>query len=188
MQNGHDPIRQDDSWTLVAKLLHWLMAALILAQLALGKYAESIALSPQKLNLMVWHKSIGIVLLLLVLIRLTWAVVNPRPSPVDGIGVIMRKASKYSHFVLYLLMLSIPLSGWLMNSAKNIPFSVFRTIPWPNLIGPDKKLAVLFEQLHEGLVNILGIVLVIHVLAALWHHFYRQDRVLTRMWFGKSDR
>ena len=78
-------------------------------------------------------------------------------------------------------MLAIPLSGWLMNSAKNVPFSLFRVIPWPALTGPDEALGEVFEELHEGLVTALVFLLALHVAAALWHHFFKRDRVLLRM-------
>ena len=175
-------LRNSDAvWGSVARSFHWLMAILLLGQIALGKYAHELGRTPDKLTLMMWHKSIGITLLLLVLLRLAWALSNPRPLPENSSGKWERAAAWLNHIGLYLLMLAIPLSGWLMNSAKNVPFSLFRVIPWPALTGPDEALGEVFEELHEGLVTALVFLLALHVAAALWHHFFKRDRVLLRM-------
>lgn len=175
-----------DSWGWIARLLHWLMAALILGQVGLGKYAHELDRSPQQLSLLMWHKSIGITLLLLAILRLGWAVANPTPAAPAGSSPWTRRGATIGHAALYALMLAIPLTGWLYNSAKNVPFSLFRLVPWPDLIAPDKRLAHLFEEWHEGLVTALLAVFVLHVGAALWHHFVRRDEVLWRMLTGSS--
>lgn len=169
------------SWGWVARTLHWLMAALILGQIVLGKYAQGLALSPVKLNAMMWHKSLGIVLLLLVTVRLTWAWLQPRPGALGAGSRWQQFAARLSHILLYVLMITVPLCGWLMNSAKNVPFSLFRVLPLPVLVGPDEHLGKLFQWLHEILGNTLLILITFHVLAALWHHFLSKDEVLCRM-------
>lgn len=157
------------------------MAVLLLGQVVLGKYAHELDRSMEKLNLMMWHKSIGICLLTLVIIRLAWNYLNPQPTPGETAKRWQILAQRLSHAALYFLMVAIPLTGWLMNSAKNIPFRVFRTIPLPDLIPPGEKLGEVFEDWHEGLVEALLVLLTIHVAAAFWHHFYHRDAVLLRM-------
>lgn len=157
------------------------MAALILVQFALGKYAHALPISPQKLNLMMWHKSLGVTLLFLVLIRLAWSLSNTRPRSAADSGRWLHGAARFNHLSLYTLMLAIPLSGWLMNSAKNIPFSFYRAFPWPALIGPDETLGKLFQTWHDGLGTALLVLLTMHVGAAFWHHLYQRDAVLLRM-------
>ena len=135
---------------------------------------------------MMWHKSIGITLLFLVLLRLLWTLTNPRPIAAPETARWERFAARLSHIGLYTLMFAIPLSGWLMNSAKNVPFSLYRLVPWPMLMGPDKALGELFEEWHADLVSVILGILVIHIAAALWHHFSKQDAVLLRMlWSDK---
>lgn len=168
-------------WGSVTRAFHWLMAIFIIGQIALGKYAHELGRTPEKLNLLMWHKSIGISLLLLVLLRLLWALVSPGPRGDPALPNWQRKAAWLSHAGLYLLMFAIPLSGWLMNSAKNVPFSLYRTIPWPALIRPDKAYGEVLEEWHEGLVAVMLVLLLIHVGAALWHHFVKRDKVLLRM-------
>ncbi|MBE9539297.1 MAG: cytochrome b [Proteobacteria bacterium] len=174
------------SWGWLSRGLHWSMAALLLSQIVLGKYAHELDRTPEKLKLMMLHKSFGISLLLLLLIRIVWTLFNVKPRPVLGTTRVQAISVWLSHASLYLLMFAIPLSGWLMNSAKNIPFSMFRSIKMPALIGPDEQLAEVFAELHETLVAGFLVILVIHVLAALWHHFFKRDSVLRRMSVGET--
>jgi cytochrome b561 len=169
------------SWARVSRYLHWIMAVLLVGQVLLGRYANALERSPEKLSLMTWHKSIGISLLLLVSVRFIWVRINPAPGAVPGTARWARYASGLSHATLYVLMAAIPLTGWLMNSAKNIPFRLFRVVPWPNLMEPDARLGRIFESWHSQLVTILTVLVCIHVTAALWHHFFRRDATLKRM-------
>ncbi|HMB59868.1 MAG TPA: cytochrome b [Xanthomonadales bacterium] len=169
------------SWGWPSRMLHWLMAALILGQVVLGKYAHGLDRSMEKLNVMMWHKSIGISLLLLLLLRLAWTWFNPRPAWSGKAKRWAVAGQRASHAALYLLMFAIPLTGWLSNSAKAVPFRLFRVIPWPDLIDPDPAMGERFEAWHEGLVTAILILLGVHIAAAFWHHFYRRDEVLIRM-------
>ena len=175
-----------EAWGWPARAMHWLMALLILAQVGLGKYAHELERSPRQLDLLMWHKSIGITLLGLALLRLGWVLLNPAPKPPAGSGRWAQRAARAGHAALYALMFAVPLSGWLYNSAKNVPFRLFRTVPWPDLIEPDQRLAHLFEEWHEGLVSALLAVLIVHVSAALWHEYVRRDGVLRRMLRGSA--
>ena len=172
------------SWGWVSRSLHWGMAVLIAIQVVLGKYSHDLDRSVEKLNLMMWHKSIGITLLFLVLIRLAWLVISRRPAPERPAPAWEKWLARISHVSLYALMIGIPISGWLMNSAKNVPFSLYRAVPWPALIAPDKVLGKIFEEWHEFLGNVLIVIVFIHVTAALWHHFHRKDSVLANMLGG----
>jgi cytochrome b561 len=92
-----------------------------------------------------------------------------------------RAAAQLSHFLLYALMIALPLTGWVISSASNVPFKIFWTIPLPAIAAPDKALADLFATIHGWLVSLLAVVLVAHVGAALRHHYVRKDTVLSRM-------
>lgn len=172
------------SWGSVARSLHWTMAVLITGQVALGMYAHDLALSPRKLDWLMWHKSIGICLLLLAVLRLLWAIGNITPQTAMESPRWQRRLARTSHIALYGLLLGIPLSGWLMNSAKNIPFELFRTIPWPQLINANEALGELLETVHAYGVWLLMILVGVHSSAALWHHFVRHDATLTNMLRG----
>lgn len=174
------------SWGAPARLLHWFTALLIFAQLALGWMAASWRLSPTKLELFVWHKSLGLVLLLLVLLRLGWRLAGPTPLLPPGTPPWERRAARVSHFLLYALMLALPLSGWVINSAANLPFRVFGWFPLPDLTAPDEALADLAKQVHLGLVIALALTLVVHIAAALRHHYGKRNEVLVRMLTGRG--
>ena len=175
-------LRNDsDSWGGPAKFFHWLMALLILAQIALGLLAVSWRLSPMKLNLFFWHKSTGMLILALLALRLLWRLANRTPELPAGMPGWERAAARLSHALLYLLMIALPITGWIVNSASNIPFRIFWLIPLPAIVAPDKATADLAALVHGGLAALLALVLVAHIGAALRHHFVKRNTVLTRM-------
>ena len=172
---------EDDSWGAPAKLFHWVMAALIFAQIALGLVAAGWHVSPTKLNLFVWHKSTGMLILALLALRLLWRLSNPAPALPTDMAAWERMGAHLSHFLLYMLMVALPLTGWVISSASNVPFRIFWTIPLPAITAPDKATADLFTSLHGWLVALLSLVLLAHIGAALRHHYVKKDTVLARM-------
>ena len=170
-----------DSWGAPAQLFHWVMAALIFAQLALGLLAVSWHVSPTKLNLFVWLKSMGMLILVLLALRLVWRLANPAPLLPPGMARWERAGAHLSHFLLYALMIALPLTGWVIASASNVPFRIFWTIPLPAIAAPDEALSDLFATVHGWLVTLLALVLFAHIGAALRHHFIKRDAVLSRM-------
>jgi len=170
-----------DSWGAPAKLFHWLVAALIFTQFALGWTAAAWRLSPTKLNLFVWHKSTGMMILALVLLRLLWRLANPTPALPADTPAWERAAARASHVLLYALMIAMPLTGWIINSAAGVPFSIFWRIPLPAVVTPDKHTAELAALAHFSLFVVLAVLLVLHVGSALRHHFVKRNKVLARM-------
>lgn len=177
-----------DSWGAPARLLHWIMAALLLAQIALGWAAASWRVSPLKLDLFVWHKSTGLVILALALLRLLWRLVNPTPALPAGTPPWERRAARASHALLYGLMIGMPLTGWFLNSAANIPFRIFWQVPLPAIARPDEAAAELAARVHFSLFVLLAALLLVHVGAALRHHFAKRNDVLARMLTGAGAR
>jgi cytochrome b561 len=175
-----------DSWGAPAKFFHWVMAALILAQIALGWTAASWRLSPTKLNLFFWHKSIGMLILALALLRLLWRLANRAPALPAGTPAWERGAAHASHALLYLAIIVMPVTGWIVNSAANIPFRIFYAIPLPAIVAPDKALADLAALAHLTLFFLLAALLAVHVGAALRHHFVKRNDVLARMLPGRG--
>jgi len=170
-----------DSWGAPAKLFHWVMAALILAQIALGVMAASWRVSPAKLELFFWHKSNGMLILALVALRVLWRLGNPTPALPPGMASWERAAARLSHLVLYVLMVALPITGWIVSSASNVPFRIFWLIPLPAIVAPDKATADFVALVHGGLAAMLALVLVAHIGAALRHHFVKRNTVLERM-------
>lgn len=171
----------DTAWGTIAKFLHWGIAILIVAQIILGLVAIGWRLSPTKLNLFIWHKSLGILLLATIAARLLWRFANPTPHLPGNTPAWERFAAHASHALLYICMFGLPLSGWVINSAANVPLRVFWLFPLPAITAPDKALAETMKVVHLGLLVTLCIVLAIHIAAALRHHFIKRTDILLRM-------
>ena len=177
--------RQAQRWTATARALHWSMAALILLQAVLGWVGAEMERSPLKVDVLTAHKSLGITLLLLVPLRLVWRWTHPAPPPADGSGPWEIRAARLSHMALYLLMIAVPLSGWLSASTSIVPWKLWWLVPWPDIAAVDQALHEFAEELHEALVWCLVAILAVHVGAALWHHFVKRDGVLIQMLRGQ---
>jgi cytochrome b561 len=142
---------------------------------------HELPLSPEKLQLYSWHKWAGVTVFLLVWLRLAWRVTHPAPALPESMVPTMKLAAHAGHAALYGLMIVIPLSGWLMSSAKGFQTVWFGVLPIPDLIGKDKALGELLAQAHKLLNFLLMFTLAGHVGAALWHHFVLKDDTLRRM-------
>ena len=177
--------RYDD----VAVGFHWLIALLILGLLAIGKYMTSLESDdPLRYALTQWHKTFGITVLLLSVLRLLWRFAHRPPPEPATVPDWQRKAAHAAHLGLYALMFVVPLTGWIMVSASplDVDTLLFGVIPWPHLPPfptlPDKEaVAEAFEGYHELAGNLLILILIAHVGAALKHHFVDRDTVLVRM-------
>jgi cytochrome b561 len=167
-------------YTFTAILLHWLIALLILGTAALGLYMVDLKLSPWKLKLYSWHKWIGVTIWLLVLARIAWRATHRPPAP-PPMPAWQRAASTVSHMLLYVLMVAIPITGWLFSSASGFPVVYLGVIQLPDLVAKDKEFAELFQSWHATLNWTLLAVVALHALAAVKHHLVDRDTVLHRM-------
>jgi cytochrome b561 len=168
-------------YTSVAKSLHWLMALMIFGLLALGFYMSDLPLSPEKLQLYSWHKWAGITVFVLVWLRLVWRITHRPPALPDSMSPLMQLGAHAGHLLLYVLMIAIPLSGWLMSSAKGVQTVWFGVLPLPDLLAKDKALGQLLAQMHEALSMGLLLLIAGHAVAAFFHHFFHKDDTLRRM-------
>ena len=170
-----------ERYTRVAIVLHWVIALAIFANLALGSIMTDMALSPQKLRLYSYHKWLGVSVFLLVLVRIGWRVVHPAPRLPLEIRDWERAAARVSHFLLYALTLAVPLSGWLFSSAKGFQTVWFGVLPIPDLLRKDALLADMLLAVHNNLNAVMVLLVMLHVLAALKHHYLARGEVLRRM-------
>jgi len=113
--------------------------------------------------------------------RLLWRLANPTPLLPPGMAAWERAAARLSHLLLYALMIALPVTGWIVNSASNVPFRIFWLIPLPAIVAPHEPTADLAAGVHGGLAALLALVLVAHIAAALRHHFVKRNTVLARM-------
>jgi cytochrome b561 len=168
-------------YTTTAIALHWSIALLLLCSAGLGLYMVGLTLSPAKLKLYSWHKWVGVTIFMLAVLRVAWRLTHPAPPLSDATPPWQRKAAAVSHFLLYLLLLSIPVSGWLMSSALGVQTVYLGLLPLPDLLARDKALGEQLKLVHLTLNCTLAALVAVHAAAALKHHFVDRDDVLHRM-------
>jgi cytochrome b561 len=175
----------------VAMALHWVIAAAIIANLYIGlEFSDMPRGDPDKAMLMGWHKSIGLTVLVLSILRLIWRWMNPVPPPPQGLNRWIRVSGTAVHHLLYFMMIVIPLAGWMMVSSgaqgHGTPFyGLFDWPAFPGLSGLPRSAAhpyhEAFETVHVWLAWAMIVLVPAHILAGLYHHFVRYDNVLLRM-------
>jgi cytochrome b561 len=177
---------------VVAVTLHWLIAALVLANIALGIWYE-LVMDPHDMarpGTIAIHKSIGLTVLALSLVRLAWRLLNPAPALPADMTRGWKFAAHSSHVTLYALMVLVPLAGWAQVSISplNIPVRWFGLFVWPKisflaaLPHADKVADVHgFSLTHIVLAWAMTALVIGHIGAALYHHFRRRDQVLSHM-------
>ena len=170
----------DERWGGVTRLLHWAMALIIAGQIGLGWYMTDLPRGVPKLKLYALHKSFGLTLLVLAVLRLLWRLSERRPA-LPPMPAWQARGAAFTHVALYALLFAIPLSGWLFNSAAGFPLQWFELVNLPALTGANAGLKVTAKALHEGGVTVLLIILALHSGAALKHHFLDRDRTLASM-------
>jgi cytochrome b561 len=168
-------------WGSVAQLLHWVIVALIVVQVTLALIADELPLGLKKLAMLARHKSFGITILGLALLRLLWRWSNPTPLLPSDLKPYERVLAHFTHAALYVLLFAMPLSGWMMSSARGFPVSWFGLIQLPDLVPKSKPLYDALLRTHDMLALALGAVVLLHIAAALKHHFVLKDDVLRRM-------
>jgi cytochrome b561 len=168
-------------WGVVSQTLHWLIVILIITQFVLAETEHDMPLGMAKFAILARHKSIGITILILAILRLLWRWMNPVPPLPDTLKPYERVLAHVSHFGLYFFLFAQPITGWILSSASNFPVSYFGWFTLPNLVAPDKHFAAIMHEVHEWLFNILVAFAVLHIAAALKHHFVLKDDVLRRM-------
>jgi cytochrome b561 len=169
------------AWGTVSKTFHWLIVLLIITQWLIAQHADGLPNGLAKLRTLDLHKSIGMTVFMLAIIRLVWRWSNPVPT-LDGLARGWERiAAGLSHVALYALIFAMPLTGWLMSSAHAYSVSWFHLFQWPDLIQPDPALSEKLQSVHKLLFKILVGVAVLHVLGALKHHVVDRNEVLKRM-------
>lgn len=172
-------------YNAIAMTLHWLMAFFIIALLAIGKIMVDLPRDdPDKFALYQMHKSVGLTILILTVLRIVWRVMHKSPLLPAGMPRWEQIAAKSTQGILYLMMIAIPLTGWAIasTSSSGIPTMWFGLFEVPMLpVGTDHDTHELAEEAHELLGNITILLLLLHVAAALKHHFWDKDDVLKSM-------
>jgi len=169
-----------DRYGTVAQTLHWLVVAMLIVQFTLAYVAKNLPLGPDKLGTLARHKSVGITILAVAVLRLAWRSFNP-PPPLPPMPQWQAIAARVSHASLYTLLFAMPLIGWTMSSASNYPVSWFGFVQLPDLVAPDADLKQMLRDTHVLLSRLLATLAGVHLLAALKHQFHDRDNLMFRM-------
>jgi cytochrome b561 len=174
------------SWGWLARTFHWLLAITILGMIAYGYWMNHYAPRVDRYFYRSIHADIGYVVLLLTALRLIWRAVNPTPALPSGTPALQRVAAHISHGALYLFTFVIAFLGWAHAGAHKPDyadwFGLFRV---PQFTSEDPEIGQVYQDWHIWMAYALLGLVAVHLLAALYHHFYKRDRVLMRMIDGK---
>lgn len=171
-----------ERWGPVSQLLHWLIVLLVLVLAIVGLTMGELPKTPSNFWVYTLHKSVGITVLALVLVRIAWRLHAGTPRPVPGTPTWQARIASLTHLLLYALLLAMPLSGWLYDSASGLrPFRWFGLVEMPKLSAPNEGLSALSNDVHEVLFWVLVALVALHAAAAFHHHLFRHDATLTRM-------
>lgn len=169
----------ENKFGLVSKLLHWIMAIMIITLLTVGLVMTNLADSDMKWTIYGMHKSFGLVVLAMAICRLVWRFINIVPKLVSVFWE--RMLARGVHALFYILMIMMPLSGWLMSSAGGYTIPFFGLFNVPFLIPKNESLGQLFGQAHEWIGYGLIALITLHILASFKHHIIDKDDILKRM-------
>ncbi|MDF2784110.1 MAG: cytochrome b [Pantoea eucrina] len=171
-----------DRFGLLSIIIHWSMAVALYAMFALGLWMTGLGYYDS------WyhtapdiHKSVGIILFILLLVRLLWRWHSPVPAPLASYSVAVRRTARGAHALLYLLLLLLLVSGYLISTADGKPVSVFGWFSLPVLAAGGPQQADLAGTLHLWLAWSLVLLSALHALGAVKHHIIDRDATLRRM-------
>jgi cytochrome b561 len=173
------------AWGAIARTFHWLIAALAIFLIAYGWWMTHFAQRADRLAHYSFHSSIGYDLLLLLVFRLCWRVMDPAPLMPPVMVRWERIAAMSSHILLYVLLLAVSVTGWLLAGTLRRPLSatLFGFIPVPVMNNAvDRAFHDLMEDSHQIMSYVLLALVVVHVAAALRHHYIKKNDILRRMW------
>ena len=171
-----------DRWSPISQLMHWLIVLFIFGLGAIGLIMVELPKSPRYFWVYDVHKSLGLAVLALVVLRLIWRLYAGAPPPVAGTPVWQERIASVTHWLLYALVFAVPLSGWLYDSFSGLrPLRWFGLFKVPKLAAPDPQLEELMQEAHEWLFWVLIALVAMHAGAAFYHHLLKHDATLTRM-------
>ncbi len=167
-------------YTRTAIALHWTVSGLVIIALAVGWVMTDMASSPLKLQVVNWHKWVGVTILALFFVRSLWRLAHPVPAPLP-MPAWQQLVANVLHGLLYAMLLLQPLSGWLFSNAVGRPIIYLNLIPLPDLVAKNPPLGAVFKEFHDNGATVLAIAIGAHALAALKHHLVDRDDTLRRM-------
>ena len=189
MQSRTHPVYR---YSLIAIILHWVMAVAFILMIGSGLAFENWEGMPQdlKFNVIQWHKSLGILLLISFFIRLGIRLIKPPPPQEPDLSQFDRKAAKGLHWLFYVIMIVMPLSGWIMvsSSSYGLPTYIFGLFEWPHIpsLSANREVRGLSGEIHKIVAYVFIVMIMIHVGAVIKHYIFERLNLLPRMGIGKT--
>lgn len=174
-------------WGTAAKFLHWASALIIIVLLSHGWWMTHMTPRPERLSNYAWHSALGYDLLALLLLRILWRWANPVPDLPNSLKAWERLAAQAGHLLLYVLMLAVSLTGWMVATTFRAPMTkdlLGISVP-PFITGVEQATRRWIEESHMVLAYVLALIVAIHVVGALRHHYMKHNDVLRRMTWGR---
>lgn len=174
----------ETNYGIIAKGFHWLLFLMLGFMIVAGNLLEEMPKGAEKIEAAGVHKSLGLLVLALVALRLIWRLINTTPRDPEGTPAIQGLVAHAMHWALYLLMFAQPIVGILMSQAAGYPVRFFGLYELPTLVGKNQSLAEICHDAHGAVWIALLLLVLVHAGGALYHHFIVKDDVLRRMGFG----
>jgi cytochrome b561 len=172
------------AYSLAARVLHWVTAAIVLVLIPAGIYMANAPSGPVQDFLFHIHRSLGVVLMPIIVVRLLYRLSHPAPPLPDDIPQVQRFVAHFVHWILYALLIVQPLVGWIGTSAYRAPILVFWLFELPPIWPENRAFSEQIFFVHRVIGLLIALVACMHIAAALFHHFVRRDTVLLRMLRG----
>jgi cytochrome b561 len=177
------------SYDVRLRWIHWASAMLFIAAMLIGFYCglQAPGTSPRR-ELLEVHKSLGVTLFFLAILRIMVRAATTAPPEPKSYGVLVRVAARLNHWVLYAVLLAMPVTGYLFSSAGGYSLKFFWMFSWPRLISNSPFLAHAGETSHDALAYLVYVAVGLHIVATVWHAVVKKDETLSRMWPGATAR
>lgn len=171
------------SYGIVSRIFHWVISIFIITMICVGFYMTSLEPSDNKYDLYRMHKASGFIIFIFILMRVIWRFQNVTTELPSDTPHWQSAASRIVHYILYFFMIAMPTTGILMSLFSGRAIDIFGLFVIP-AFAKKTKYALLFNELHSGFVIIFTLIILIHILAAFYHHFIKKDNILRRMITG----
>ncbi|SAK46610.1 cytochrome B561 [Caballeronia catudaia] len=170
-----------------ARVFHWLTAALLLLQYLLAWTMPDVHRDTKPIGLIAWHLGVGMVIILLVVLRLLWRSTHDVPPEPGTVPPVLRIVARFTHWLLYILLLAVPLMGWANASSRGWPVTLFAFMPMPPLSPAGSSIGHALGDWHRNIAWVLLALVALHVGAALFHRFVLRDGTLERMFPARRN-
>ena len=174
-------IHNRTEYTGIAKLFHWLILALLVVQFAIAWTMPDIGRDSVPTGLIGWHLSVGAAILAVMIVRLAWRLTHPAPPAPADLAPALATLSRVTHYLLYSVLIVLPILGWANASARGWAVKLFGVIPLPALMAKGSALGHSLGDVHATLATVLLAIVALHVAGALYHAVILKDRTVQRM-------